>query len=117
MRDDCARVAVTYDAGGRTVVQIAGELEIANYAQVRSQLEDVGLQARTIALDLSELEFIDSSGLSVIVRLGNQLRERGGHLAVVGASPSIRRLFSITALDKRFALYDRLEDLPPDVPG
>ena len=106
-------VTISFEPGSPepALISIAGELDLANSDVVRARLDQVALIADRVILDMQNLEFIDSTGLSTIVRLGKQLKERGAQLAVVVTKPSIRKLFAITALDKRFALYDRIEDV------
>lgn len=106
-------VTISFEAGSGApaLISIAGELDLSNSDVVRTRLDEVDPGADRVILDMQNLEFIDSTGLSTIVRLGKRVKERGGQLAVVVTKPSIRKLFAITALDKRFALYDRVEDV------
>ncbi|HEY8314696.1 MAG TPA: STAS domain-containing protein [Candidatus Baltobacteraceae bacterium] len=108
-------VAVTIsfdkDSAEPAVIAITGELDLSNCDAVRARLDEVGLIATRVILDLQDLDFIDSTGLSTVVRLGKQVKERGGQLAVVVTKPSIRKLFSITALDKRFAISESIEEV------
>ncbi|MDQ2872220.1 MAG: STAS domain-containing protein [Candidatus Eremiobacteraeota bacterium] len=104
-------VSVSAAGSEPAVVTIRGELDLSNSDAVRTRLDEVALASLRVILDLQTLEFIDSTGLSTIVRLGKQLKERGGQLAVVVTKPSIRKLFSITALDKRFPLFETAEDV------
>ena len=57
-----------------------------------------------IALDLSEVDFIDSSGLGAIVSVLKQLDGRGD-LVIVGAKPAVMNLFRLTRMDKVFRMY------------
>ncbi len=107
---DSVAVSVSLDREP-AIVSIQGELDLSNSDAVRSRLDDVALSSRQVILDLEGLEFIDSTGLSTIVRLGKQLKERGGQLALVVTKPSIRKLFSITALDKRFPLFENTQEV------
>ncbi|MGZ3497611.1 MAG: STAS domain-containing protein [Vulcanimicrobiaceae bacterium] len=106
-------VTISFEEGSTepALVSVAGELDLSNSDVVRARLDEISPTAGRIILDLQNLDFIDSTGLSTIVRLGKQIKERGGQLAVIVTKPSIRKLFAITALDKRFALYDRVEDV------
>lgn len=60
-------------------------------------------QPTRVLLDLSSVEFVDSTGLGVLVSL---LKKMGanGRIAVFGAAPSVRRLFQITRLESLFRL-------------
>lgn len=104
-------VTISHEPGSSepALVCVAGELDLSNSDAVRARLDEIALVASRVILDMQNLEFIDSTGLSTIVRLEKQLKERGSQLAVIVSKPSIRKLFAITALDKRFALYDRIE--------
>lgn len=64
---------------------------------------------RRIAMDLSALEFLDSTGLGTLVAL---LKAVGptGELAIVGARPQVRKLFGLTRLDRVFRLYETADD-------
>ncbi|MDQ2663389.1 MAG: STAS domain-containing protein [Candidatus Eremiobacteraeota bacterium] len=69
------------------------------------------MSAERVTLDMQNLEFLDSTGLNTIVRLGKQLKDRNGQLCLVITKPSIRKLFAITALDKRFPIFEKPEDV------
>lgn len=62
-----------------------------------------------IALDLSAVEFIDSSGLGAIVAALKHLGERGD-LVIVGARPAVQNLFRLTRMDKVFRMYGGAAD-------
>ncbi|WP_423143000.1 STAS domain-containing protein [Parablastomonas sp. CN1-191] len=65
----------------------------------------LGSSTRRLVLDMSQVQFVDSTGLGVLVSLLKQMGE-GGRIAVVGAAPGVRRLFQITRLDSLFVLAD-----------
>jgi anti-sigma B factor antagonist len=62
-----------------------------------------------VIIDAREVEFIDSSGLGVLVFLLKQMGE-GGKIVVGAPRPAVRRLFQMTKLDSVFTLSDSLED-------
>lgn len=62
-----------------------------------------------IALDLSEVDFIDSSGLGAIVAVLKQLSGRG-HLVIAGAKPAVVNLFRLTRMDKVFRMFPGTAD-------
>jgi anti-sigma B factor antagonist len=81
------------------VVSLEGELDLAAAPQLRECL--VGLAERgatDIVLDVAQLEFIDSTGLSVLVMALNRTRAAGGSTVLRQPSPSILRLLEITGL-------------------
>jgi anti-sigma B factor antagonist len=62
-------------------------------------------QPRYVVVDLSAVEFLDSTGLGTLVSL---MKMMGGHgtLALAGPQPPVRRLLQITQLDRVFRLFD-----------
>ena len=62
-----------------------------------------------IALDLSEVDIIDSSGLGAIVYALKQLQGRGD-LVIVGARPAVVTLFRLTRMDKVFRMFARTDE-------
>lgn len=66
-------------------------------------------QPRRVLLDLSDVAFVDSTGLGVLVSL---LKRMGadGRIAVVGANAAVQRLFQITRLDKLFPQHGSHEE-------
>ena len=90
---DIVSVAVTFP-----------RLDAAAAPELRKQLEGGPHEGHgRVLLDLSAVEFIDSTGLGVLVSLLKQMAP-GGRIAVVGAGPAPRKLFQITRLDTLFIL-------------
>ena len=73
----------------------------------RLREEIVGLVSRgvcAITVDLAHLDFIDSTGLAVLVAGLKRLREHGGDMALRSPKPSTRKVFEITGLTQVFAI-------------
>ena len=87
------------------VVRVIGELDLATAPhQVRELL---GLRkggVRTVTVGLSGLDFIASTGLTVVVSGLKDLRERGGELALRWPQPPTMRLFEMTGLSTVFSI-------------
>lgn len=58
-----------------------------------------------LVLDLVNVEFMDSSGLTVIISTLKTLKERGGHLVLSGVNEELLSMFRLTRLDKVFKIY------------
>jgi anti-sigma B factor antagonist len=96
---------------GWAVVGVTGELELATAPRLRQQMVSLVGEGHTrIVLDLSQVDFVDSIGLGVIVSVLKRVRGRGGELVLVGAIPRVRALFELTRLDEILELHDRLDD-------
>lgn len=64
---------------------------------------------RALVIDLSEVEFIDSTGLSVLLSVLRRVTQANGRLALVCANPTVLRLFHVTSLDRTFDIFDGRE--------
>jgi len=105
--NESATVTIREEESGRPlVIRIAGEIDLSNAALVAQKIHEAEGNSANVVLDLEQLQFMDSTGLGVVVNLGKRVKERGGELAIVIGKPSIRKLFSITAFDKRFRIFD-----------
>ena len=94
----------------RVVARVSGELDVSTAPRLREEL--VALFAagrRYVVLDLSDLDFLDSTGLGVIVGVLKRARTLGGDLLLVCPKPSIRRVFEITGLDRTMPLSDTVD--------
>ena len=86
-------------------VRLLGELDMSTAPQLRDELLRLASDgAREVTVDLSELQFMDSTGLSVLITGLKRLRERGGDLALRSPTPSTRRVLEITGLTEVFAI-------------
>ena len=94
----------------RAVLQLTGELDVSSSTVLEEELgrlEDVP----TIVLDLSQLEFVDSTGLGVLVKTHQRLREQDRRLAVIQGGGQVRRLLELTGLDQQLTLIVELDEL------
>ena len=98
-------------AGDSVIVRLAGELDHYCAQSVRRELD--GLIAdrtvRWLILDFSRLQFMDSSGIGVILGRYRQLRDRGGQVGVIHMNPHIQRIFHMSGMDRVIRQLDRQE--------
>lgn len=87
---------------GPARVRVAGELDHATAPRLASALLEAQRSSRLVVLDLHELEFMDCSGLHVIVEAAEASSQAGGKLALLRAAPRIHRIFVLTGHDRRF---------------
>jgi anti-sigma B factor antagonist len=64
-----------------------------------------------IALNFENMEYIDSSGLGVIVSLHKRCKLNGGRLAICSLNDTLMRLFKLTSLDKALNIYSNVDSL------
>jgi anti-sigma B factor antagonist len=100
----------TRAVGDHTVLEVGGEVDVYTAPRLRERLiELVEAGARNVVVDLSRVEFLDSTGLGVLVGALKRLRAVGGSLGLVCAQERLLKIFRITALDRVFSLYDSVE--------
>jgi anti-sigma B factor antagonist len=105
------------EEGETYVLALTGELSLAEAAQLESRLEQAMSETpETIVVDLAGVEFIDSTGLSVLVRAQQQAGERQIRFGVVNPPAQATRLLSLTGLAERLTLPDQTASKSPD-PG
>lgn len=96
---------LTVGAEDEAVVKIVGELDLSTAPRLRDALVDLSNQgARQITIDLAEMEFIDSTGLSVLLAAWRRMRENGGDLAVQSPSAAAMKVFEITGATRVFTI-------------
>ncbi len=97
--------------GEIAVVEVSGWVEISTAPDLRDTLISLIDEGRLhLALDLSATEFIDSTGLGVIVGLLHRLRSRDGSLAISGATGRVLHAFQISRLTQILTLTDTVAD-------
>ena len=95
-------VSVT-TAGAEATVWVTGDVDCYTSPELRTALVALIQEgAQQVTIDVSGSQFIDSTGLSVLVGALKRLRENGGNMVVKSPSDPARRLFEITGLDTVF---------------
>jgi anti-sigma B factor antagonist len=89
------------------VISVSGELDLASSPALEEELERVAKSdATVIVVDLAELEFMDSTGLSVLVRAHQRAQDSGRRLGLVNGSQQVQRLLALTGVADRLTLAD-----------
>lgn len=87
------------------VVELQGRLDAHQGKQVDSMLAVATNKRNRTVVNLSKVHFIDSTGLSVLVKGMKHHRERQGDLVLCELQQPVRIIFELTRLDKMFAIY------------
>ena len=91
------KAVFTQQEGELCLVRLMGELDLGHAAAFRERLFAVANQ--TVVVDLSELSFIDSSGLAAFVFANNRAIQLGHELVVTQPQPQVKRAFELTGLN------------------
>lgn len=98
--------------GDRVVVRLAGELDHCCAQTVRRELDTLiaDPSIRTLILDFTTLQFMDSSGIGVILGRYRQLRDRGGQVAVIHMNRHVARIFHMSGMDRVIHQLDKPQE-------
>ena len=103
-------------------MEVDGEVDAEHAAQLKKAIakarEDF---AKSFVLDLSQVSFIDSTGLGVLISLMRHLHEAGGRLKLVGLRDEVRSIFEITRLSDFMQIFpdeaSAVGDVVPETTG
>ena len=101
----------TRPEGERPVVDVAGEIDVYTAPQLREQLVELVDSGRyDLVIDMERVEFLDSTGLGVLVGGLKRVRAHEGSLRLVCTQERILKIFRITGLTKVFPIHDSVAD-------
>ena len=119
-QDAVRPVSISFDRDAEsatTVVTVSGEIDLRLHGQLREVLTHEVDTGQHLILDLTDVDFLDSTGLGLLVGVLKRARERAERLGVDAAAlilvitaPEVWRTLHITRLDEVFTVVDRLED-------
>jgi anti-sigma B factor antagonist len=93
-----------------TVLEVGGEVDVYTAPRLRERLvELVDAGARNVVVDLGRVDFLDSTGLGVLVGALKRLRAADGTFGLVCSKEPLLKIFRITALDQVFPIYPSIE--------
>jgi anti-anti-sigma factor len=91
----------------RVVLRLHGELDLASAPLLQGEIAGTeASDATLIVLDLDDLEFIDSTGLRIILAAHERFQERGQMLALTRGSQQVQRLMSITRVGEHLRIIE-----------
>jgi len=96
----------------RVVVALHGELDLASAPLLQSKIESVETDGvALVVLDMKDLEFIDSTGLRIVLAAHKHAQERGQELALTSIQQQVQRLLSITRVGEHLRILESPEEL------
>ena len=94
-----------------SVIKLEGEVDVYTAPQLKQQIINMlDNNIIHIIVDLTDVEYLDSTALGVLIGGLKRLRERDGSLDLVCPNPRIRRIFEITGLDRIFDIHQSGDD-------
>ena len=97
--------------GGWAVLAVSGEVDVATAPRLRERLVDLVSEGNhRVVVDLENVDFLDSTGLGVLVGALKRVRTHDGDLALVCTQPRILKVFEITGLTKVFSIHKSVDE-------
>lgn len=96
------------EESGKLVAALAGEIDLENAPEVRRILLECTSGGRDVLVDLSQVSYIDSSGIASLVEALQNANSGGSDLGLVAVSPQAMRVFELARLDKVFTIHPDL---------
>lgn len=93
------------------VIVVSGELDLASAPVLEEELNRAADGADLLIVDLRELEFIDSTGLGLLIKANRQAEAAGRRFAIVRGQSQVQRLLGVTGIEQRLTLVDAPEEL------
>lgn len=101
---------VTREADGATIVAVEGEIDVYTAPKLRDQITElVADGSYHLIIDMEGVEFLDSTGLGVLVGGLKKVRAHDGSLQLVCNQDRLLKIFRITGLAKVFAIHASTE--------
>jgi anti-sigma B factor antagonist len=101
----------TTEQDGFSVLTLRGEIDVYTAPHLRQAIVDlVDGGATNIVVDMAMVEFLDSTGLGVLVEGLKRVKRRDGSLSIVATQDKILKIFNITGLNKAFPIHGSVND-------
>lgn len=92
------------------VLRVTGRLDASTVGQLERALSDAQLAGvRAVLVDMSQLTYVSSSGLRVLLSARSAMRKKGGDIFLCALSPSVREVFDMVGFSAIFSLFDTVE--------
>lgn len=100
----------TRAAEGCTVIEVGGEIDVYTAPKLRDAITElVSRGEHHLVIDMEQVEFLDSTGLGVLVGGLKKVRAHEGSLRLVCTSERLLKIFRITGLAKVFPIHDSVD--------
>jgi anti-sigma B factor antagonist len=96
---------------GASIIDLVGEVDAYTSGRFREIMMGVIEEgARHLVVSMTDVQYIDSSGLGALVGGLKRIREKDGRISIVCDKPQVRKVFEITGLERVFPMYDNEKD-------
>ena len=99
----------TETLGDLALVRVSGEVDLSWSQQVRKAILDALAQANAVGVELSQVSYIDSSGIAALVEGFQNARGKNQKFSLIAASRSVKSVLELARLDRVFPMVDSVE--------
>lgn len=97
----------TRDVDGKTIVAVGGEIDVYTAPKLRDTITELlAAGVYDVIIDMLDVEFLDSSGLGVLVGALKKVRAHDGSLQLICNQDRLLKIFRITGLAKVFVIHE-----------
>ena len=89
---------------GRQTFVVSGSLDTVTSPALQAEVDKLGEPVRELTFDFSQLNYISSAGLRVMLTANKKMLSRGGTMSISGANESVREVFDMTGFSDIFTL-------------
>lgn len=105
-------IDITNNAPDKTIITLKGELDTVAVQGLSDKLASVIISdlntaneaGKQVTFDFSQLEYISSAGMRVLLQFNKQANEKGGSVVITGMSENILQIFQLVGFDKIFTI-------------
>lgn len=96
----------TREQDGRTLVAVGGEIDVYTAPRLRDKITElVNAGHRSLIIDMENVDFLDSTGLGVLVGGLKKVRAQDGTMSLICSQDRLLKIFNITGLAKVFTIH------------
>jgi anti-sigma B factor antagonist len=97
----------TREVDGRTIVAVGGEIDVYTAPKLRDKITElVGDGRHNLVIDMESVDFLDSTGLGVLVGGLKKVRAHDGSMELICSQDRLLKIFRITGLAKVFTIHE-----------
>ena len=94
---------------GAVCLSLSGEVDLANASDLRAHLDAVAENDNNLIVDMSELRYIDSSGIKTLVDAHRRLGQAKRKMALAAVTPTVQKILSIVGVDRVVPIFPSID--------
>ena len=102
---------------GAVCLSLTGEVDLANASDLRAHLKAVARNDNNLIVDMSELRYIDSSGIRTLIEAHHTFKQTRRKMVLAAVTPSVQKIFSIVGMDRIMPVFVSIEAALKDLNG